>query len=142
MVASRGIRPISLYVSVDGEQEAEAEIGDYADFYERLRASESGATTSQPSIGDFVSVYEPLLDEGREVVSVHLSAGISGTFDAAEPGPPAPDRRREGRRAGPALRLALGLWGQGLAVLAASAAARAGGDGAAASPAPSGRARS
>ena len=83
LIASRGIQTISLYVTVDGHQEPEAEISDYASFYERLRASESGATTSQPSVGDFVSVYEPLLDEGREIVSVHISSGISGTFEAA-----------------------------------------------------------
>src|SRR5262249_54854160 len=68
---------------VDGEQEREADISDYVAFYERLRASESGATTSQPSIGDFLAVYEPLLGEGREVVSIHISSGISGTFEAA-----------------------------------------------------------
>ena len=83
LLAKRGIETISLYVSVDGEQEREVEITDYADFYERLRASESGATTSQPSIGDFLSVYEPLLDAGKEVVSIHISAGISGTYEAA-----------------------------------------------------------
>ena len=83
LLASRGIETISLYVAVDGNQERESEIADYAGFYERLRASESGATTSQPSIGDFVSAYEPLLDEGREVVSIHISAGISGTWEAA-----------------------------------------------------------
>src|SRR3954453_17155314 len=58
LLASRGIKTISLYVSVDGQQEAESEISDYAGFYERLRASEGGATTSQPSIGDFTAVYE------------------------------------------------------------------------------------
>ena len=83
LLAKRDIKEISLYVSVDGEQERESEISDFNAFYERLRASESGATTSQPSIGDFLEVYEPLLDAGREVVSIHISAGISGTFEAA-----------------------------------------------------------
>lgn len=83
LLAAREIGTISLYVSVDGEQEREAEIEDYAGFYERLRASQSGATTSQPSIGDFLAVYEPLLEAGKEVVSIHISAGISGTFEAA-----------------------------------------------------------
>ena len=83
LAAEQGIHRISLYVSVNGHQERESEISDYAAFYERLRASESGATTSQPSIGDFVSVYEPLLDEGKEIVSIHISSGISGTFEAA-----------------------------------------------------------
>ena len=83
LIAERGIETISLYVSVDGTQEREADVSDYAEFYERLRASETGATTSQPSVGDFAAVYEPLLDEGREIVSLHISAGISGTFEAA-----------------------------------------------------------
>ena len=83
MLAERGIETISLYVSVDGEQERESEISDYAAFYERLRASDTSATTSQPSIGDFIAVYEPLLEAGQEIVSIHISAGISGTFEAA-----------------------------------------------------------
>ena len=84
LVAERDIRVVSLYVSIDGEQQKETEIGDYGAFFERLRASEGGATTSQPSVGDFTAVYEPLLDEGREIVSVHISAGISGTCEAAQ----------------------------------------------------------
>ncbi|HET7510528.1 MAG TPA: DegV family protein [Solirubrobacterales bacterium] len=83
LLAERGIQAISLYVSVGGHMEKESEITDFDDFYERLRASDTGATTSQPSIGDFLEVYEPLLAEGREVVSIHISAGISGTFEAA-----------------------------------------------------------
>jgi DegV family protein with EDD domain len=83
LIAERGIETISLYVSIDGDQQRETEVEDYGAFFERLRASESGATTSQPSIGDLVAVYEPLLDAGREIASIHISAGISGTFEAA-----------------------------------------------------------
>ncbi|HEX5763244.1 MAG TPA: DegV family protein [Solirubrobacterales bacterium] len=83
LLAEKGIETISLYVSIDDEQQPETEIGDYGQFFERLRASEGGATTSQPSVGDFVAIYEPLLAAGREVVSVHISAGISGTCDSA-----------------------------------------------------------
>jgi DegV family protein with EDD domain len=79
----RDIHLVSLYVSLEGRQETELEISDYNEFYDRLSASEEGATTSQPSVGDFVAVYEPLLAEGREIVSIHLSAGISGTCEAA-----------------------------------------------------------
>jgi DegV family protein with EDD domain len=85
LASELGIYRVSLYVTLDGDQRRESEIAgeQYDDFYERLRRSESGATTSQPSVGDFTSVYEPLLAEGRDVVSIHISAGISGTFDAA-----------------------------------------------------------
>jgi len=132
LVAAMGIRTISLYVAVDGVQEPEAEISDYAAFYERLRASEGGATTSQPSIGDFVAVYEPLLDEGREIVSVHISSGISGTFEAAGQ---ARERLVAEGKGGERIhifdsRSACG--GMGYSALAAAAAARAGADGEAA----------
>jgi DegV family protein with EDD domain len=126
LLAERGVTAISLYVSVDDHQEAEAEVDDYAAFYERLRASESGATTSQPSIGDFIAAYEPLLDEGREIVSIHLSAEISGTYEAANQ---ARERLIADGRDGESIhvfdsRSACG--GTGLSVLAASAAASAG----------------
>jgi DegV family protein with EDD domain len=128
LVEERGIERISLYASIDGHQEAEDEIVDFADFYERLRASEDGATTSQPSIGDFVSVYEPLLDAGREIVSVHISAGISGTFEAAGQ---ARDRLADEGKGGERIRIfdsRSAAGGMGLCVLAAAAAAASGDD--------------
>jgi fatty acid kinase fatty acid binding subunit len=128
LVAERGIEAISLYVSIDGRQEPESEISDYVDFYERLRTSDSGATTSQPSVGDFVAVYEPLLDAGREVVSIHISSGISGTFEAASQ---ARDRLAEEGRGGERIHLfdsRSACGGTGFSVLAAAAAARAGED--------------
>ncbi|HEX8754385.1 MAG TPA: DegV family protein [Solirubrobacterales bacterium] len=131
LVAERGIQVISLYVSVDGEQRREVDIADYGAFYEQLRASESGATTSQPSIGDFLAVYEPLLQAGREVVSIHISAGISGTFEAAGQ---ARERLIEEGKGGERIRVLdsrSAAGGMGLCALGASAAAKAGGDGAA-----------
>jgi DegV family protein with EDD domain len=128
LVAQRGIQTISLYVSADGELERESEISDFHDFYERLRASESGATTSQPSIGDFLSVYEPLLAEGREVVSIHISAGISGTFEAAGQ---ARERLIEEDKGGERLHLMdsrTAAGGMGLCALGAASAAAAGAD--------------
>jgi DegV family protein with EDD domain len=128
LVAEKDIKTISLYVSADGEQERESEITDYDEFYERLRASESGATTSQPSIGDFLAVYEPLLAEGREVVSIHISAGISGTFEAAGQ---ARERLIEEGKGGERLHLMdsrTAAGGMGLCALGAASAAAAGTD--------------
>ena len=128
LLAQRGIQEISLYVSVDGEQERESEISDFDAFYERLRSSDSGATTSQPSIGDFLEVYEPLLAEGRDVVSIHISAGISGTFEAAGQ---ARERLIEEDKGGERLHLLdsrSAAGGMGLCALGASSAARAGAD--------------
>ena len=128
LIAERGIETISLYVSVDGHQERELDVSDYAEFYERLRASESGATTSQPSIGDFISVYEPLLDAGREIVSIHISAGISGTVEAANQ---ARQRLIDEDRGGERIHVldsGSAAGGMGLVALGASVAAIGGGD--------------
>lgn len=128
LIAERGIEVVSLYVAIDGEQQRETEIGDYGAFFERLRASEDGATTSQPSVGDFVAVYEPLLDAGREVVSVHISAGISGTCEAAEQ---ARQRLIDEGKGGERIKVfdsRSAAGGMGLCVLGAAAAAASGGD--------------
>lgn len=129
LIAERGIETISLYVSVDGHQEREADITDDAAFFERLRISEDGATTSQPSIGDFASVYEPLLETGKEIVSLHISAGISGTLEAADQ---ARQRLIDEGKGGERIRVfdsRSAAGGLGLCVLGAAAAANAGGDG-------------
>jgi fatty acid kinase fatty acid binding subunit len=129
LIAEHGVHLVSLYVTVEGDQQPESAIEDYGSFYERLRLSGAGATTSQPSIGDFVGVYEPLLDEGREIVSVHLSAGISGTYEAAAQ---ARDQLAAAGKGGERIRVVdsrTGCGGMGLLVLAAAAAARAGAGG-------------
>jgi DegV family protein with EDD domain len=128
LLAERDIQVVSLYVSIDGEQQREMEVEDYGGFFERLRASEGGATTSQPSVGDFVTLYEPLLDAGREIVSVHISAGISGTCEAANQ---ARQRLIDEGKGGERItvfdsRSAAG--GMGLCALGAAAAAASGGD--------------
>src|SRR4051795_11257394 len=74
---------VSLYVNWDDESVREIDITDYEAFYERLRTTDRLPTTSQPSIGDFLDVYRPLLAEGRDVVSIHISGGISGTVESA-----------------------------------------------------------
>jgi len=77
------IRQVSLYVGWDGDLRAEDEYRDLDAFYERLHDSPQLPTTSQPSVGDFLSSYEPLLQAGRDVVSIHIAAGLSGTCESA-----------------------------------------------------------
>jgi DegV family protein with EDD domain len=76
---------VSLYVNFAGDRTVrETELMDDLDmFYDEIRSAEQWPTTSQPSVGDFVSAYEPLLADGKDVVSIHLSDGISGTCDSA-----------------------------------------------------------
>jgi len=55
-----------------------------AEFYPRLREAAQLPTTSQPTPGEFAEVYKRLAAEGAEgIVSIHLSAKLSGTFESA-----------------------------------------------------------
>jgi DegV family protein with EDD domain len=78
-----GITPVSLYVGWDGELRPEHEYTDLDDFYARLKASPTLPTTSQPSVGDFLAVYRPLVSAGRDVLSLHIAEGLSGTCESA-----------------------------------------------------------
>jgi DegV family protein with EDD domain len=127
LIERHSIHRISLYVTLDGDTRPEIEIDDYPAFFRRLRDSEEGASTSQPSVGDFLAVYEPLLGEGKDVVSIHLSAGISGTCESAlQARQQLIDEGRGGERVNVVdSRSACG--GQGMLTLAAAAVAEAGG---------------
>ena len=57
---------------------------DFDAFYDHLRSARELPSTSQPSVGDFLSVYEPLIERGDDILSIHLSGGISGTVRSAE----------------------------------------------------------
>src|ERR1700743_700535 len=84
LAAEQGIHQVSLYVHwADGAQR-ESEISDYDAYYSRLGSDPALPTTSQPSIGDFLAVYEPLLAQGQEIVSRRLGGGMSGPVRAPE----------------------------------------------------------
>jgi DegV family protein with EDD domain len=51
-------------------------------FYERLRVADQTPTTSQPTPGDFLAVYEELSGYER-ILSLHIAGGLSGTIESA-----------------------------------------------------------
>lgn len=52
-------------------------------FFERINKAEKLPFTSQPAAGQFVEAYRALVGEGREVLSIHVSSGLSGTYENA-----------------------------------------------------------
>jgi DegV family protein with EDD domain len=76
------IPQVSLYVGWDGELRPEHDYTDLDAFYTRLRDSPDLPATSQPSVGDFLAVYEPLAAAGRDIVSIHIAEGLSGTCES------------------------------------------------------------
>ena len=124
---AQGIHQVSLYVGWQGQPERELEMDGFDAFYERLALDPELPTTSQPSIGDFLAVWEPLLQQGTDVVSIHLAGGISGTCEAARQAHGLLSERGLGQRV-EVIDSETACGGMGLLVLAASAAARAGAD--------------
>jgi fatty acid kinase fatty acid binding subunit len=130
LVDSQGIHQVSLYVGWDRKGsdvalQREIELTSFDAFYERLRTDPDLPTTSQPSIGDFLAVWEPLLDAGSDIVSIHLAGGISGTCEAARQAHALLAERGLGERV-EVIDSETGCGGMGMLLLAAAAAARGG----------------
>ena len=53
------------------------------EFYKYLTESESLPKTSQPSAQDFIDVYKPILEKDDDIISIHISGGLSGTINTA-----------------------------------------------------------
>ncbi len=123
LLVAHDIREVSLYIHWGSEAQRESDIADYDQYYEQLRDEAFLPTTSQPSIGDFLEVYEPLLDAGDDIISIHLAGGMSGTVRAAEQA-----REQLGSRADRVhvFDSATACGGEGLVILAAAAAIRDG----------------
>ena len=55
-----------------------------SEFFQKLETDPNHPSTSQPSPEAFVKTYEKLLKKGFEILSVHVSAKLSGTINSAE----------------------------------------------------------
>lgn len=53
------------------------------DFFARVDSSEKLPFTSQPAVGAFVEAYQRLIAEGKEIISIHVSSRLSGTYNSA-----------------------------------------------------------
>ena len=84
LVEQSGITIVPAFVRF-GEEEFRDKIDiSTEDFYSRLASDkEVFPTTSQPSPGDFKTVYDELLKEHNEIVSIHISSALSGTYASA-----------------------------------------------------------
>jgi DegV family protein with EDD domain len=127
LLREHDIVEVSLYVNHGDHHERECDMPDYDAFYERLGTVDQLPTTSQPSIGDFLEVFEPLAAEGRDIVSVHISGGISGTVESARQAAQEIVAKHPGRRV-EVIDSRSACGGIALCALAGRAVAKAGGD--------------
>ncbi|WP_434117666.1 DegV family protein [Enterococcus faecalis] len=52
-------------------------------FMDMMANAKALPKTSQPPIGEFVELYDRLGENGSEVISIHMTKGLSGTVEAA-----------------------------------------------------------
>lgn len=84
LISDYDIKVISLSVNIGSETYKEIELSN-SDFFAMLKRISGSSTTSQPSVGSFVELYKEALAEGYdEIVSIHLSEKISGTYATAQ----------------------------------------------------------
>ena len=79
-----GVKVAPSVVIWDGE-----ELRDWYDitaeeFFTRLAKSSTLPTTSQPTPAYFKGIYDELLAEGNDILGIHISHKLSGTFSSAE----------------------------------------------------------
>jgi DegV family protein with EDD domain len=75
-------RVVPLYVNFGTESFRDGADLTASEFYERLRTATELPTTSQPTPADFLAAYEELGAYER-ILSVHIAAKLSGTFQSA-----------------------------------------------------------
>ncbi len=85
-IEALGITIVPLYIQFpDGEVSAEDISPDT--FYDRLQAMwPEIPTTAMPSPGMFAEIYREVAQAGKEILSIHISSGLSGTIEAARLG--------------------------------------------------------
>lgn len=82
--AKLGVTIVPLTVRFGEEQFVDGVTMDSDAFYQRLQATSVHPTTSQPTPDQFMEAYRPLLQNaGDTVLSMHISAKLSGTLQSA-----------------------------------------------------------
>ena len=81
-----GIHTVPLVVTLDGQSYREGVDIQPDEFYSLLAATDSLPITSQPSPGDFAEIYQRLAAADPDILSIHMTSGLSGTFNSAQAG--------------------------------------------------------
>ena len=84
LVQQYGITVLPCYVVVDDQTFKDGLEIQADEFYRRLQADGRTPTTAQPTPSDFYEVYSDLIDQGDQIISIHVSSKLSGTLNSAE----------------------------------------------------------
>lgn len=75
-----------LTLTLDGRSYVSGVDIQHQEFYDLLVNAEGMPTTSLPSAGEFAELYRAAAQKDPDILSVHISSGLSGTYNAAAQG--------------------------------------------------------
>lgn len=81
LVSEYGIEIVPLKVLFEQDVYRDGVDLSIDEFYKKLEGQPS--STSQPSPAEFVSAYNPYAEQGDTIISIHISAALSGTYQSA-----------------------------------------------------------
>lgn len=84
LVEKYGLEIVPLAITIDGETFLDRIDINAKEFIKRMSEANELPKSSQPSAGSFLEVYDRLGDEGYEIISIHMTGGMSGTVRSAE----------------------------------------------------------
>lgn len=85
LLEKRNLKYIQFHYELDGKQYPD-DLGktmSFKDFYDAMRNG-ADTKTSQVSTGEFIDYFEPMLMEGKDILHLTLSSGISGVLNSAK----------------------------------------------------------
>ena len=80
----RNVAYVCFHFNMDGKDYPD-DLGESMPFPEFYKRIEEGAqpTTSQVNVDEFTNFFEPFIKEGKDILHVSLSSGLSGSFNSA-----------------------------------------------------------
>jgi DegV family protein with EDD domain len=79
-----GVEVVPLHFTIDGEAFIDRVTITPDEFMKKMKAAKELPKSSQPSVGEFLDVYDRLGEDGSEILSIHMSGELSGTVRSAQ----------------------------------------------------------
>lgn len=84
VIEQLGITVVPLTIHVDGQDYLDGVTLSAEEFIGKMKQSKELPKSSQPSAGTFTEIYDELGKDGSEILSIHMTGGMSGTVKSAE----------------------------------------------------------
>ncbi len=84
LVKELGISVVPLSITIDGETFLDRVDITPQEFLTKMKQAAELPKSSQPAVGHFVELYDQLGSDGSDVLSIHMTGGMSGTVASAE----------------------------------------------------------